>query len=51
LVAALHALVLPVNRIDLAKFWKTTEWGLFGDGDEAYFGASAGSHPVAGSRT
>jgi hypothetical protein len=30
------------TRIDLGKFWNTTEWGLFGDGDgdEAYFGAN-----------
>jgi hypothetical protein len=29
------------SRVDLAKYWNTTEWGLFGDGDgdEAYFGA------------
>jgi hypothetical protein len=30
----------PDTMIDLAKFWNTTEWGLFGDGggSEAYFG-------------
>jgi hypothetical protein len=32
----------PDSMIDLAKFWNTTEWGLFGDGggSEAYFGAN-----------
>jgi hypothetical protein len=29
------------TKIDLAKFWNTSEWGVFGDGGggEAYFGA------------
>jgi hypothetical protein len=31
------------SKIDLAKFWNTTEWGVFGDGGggEAYFSADA----------
>jgi hypothetical protein len=35
------------SRIDLAKHWNTTEWGLFGDGDgdEAYFGANTSLEP------
>jgi hypothetical protein len=35
------------SRIDLAKYWNTTEWGLFGDGDgdEAYFGANTSLEP------
>lgn len=30
------------SRIDLARFWHTAEWGVFGDGGgvEAYFGAN-----------
>lgn len=32
----------PDSKIDLARAWYTTEWGVFGDagGGEAYFGAS-----------
>jgi hypothetical protein len=35
------------SRIDLAKHWNTTEWGLFGDGDgdEAYFGPNTSLEP------
>jgi hypothetical protein len=35
------------SRVDLAKHWDLTEWGLFGDGDgdEAYFGANTSLEP------
>ena len=31
----------PDSKVDLAPYWNTTEWGVFGDagGGEAYFGA------------
>jgi hypothetical protein len=35
------------SMIDLAKYWNTTEWGVFGDGDgdEAYFGPNTSLEP------
>ena len=37
----------PDSTVDLAGFWNTTEWGVFGDGggSEAYFGANTWLEP------
>ena len=41
-------LTAPDSVVDLASFWNTTEWGVYGDADgaEAYFGADNTLEPV-----